>query len=903
MRDAQAYDGDEGEAWRQLDEKLREKDEGEVKNCADDIDALLTFAGLYSAILTAFLVQTYPNLQSNPQQTIVWLLEQNSMQASSYMIHAGYINSTFHVPIPPSDFHASTTDVRINVCWFASLVLSLSTASFGIIVKQWLREYLVIRHTIPQQRVRIRYFRYRGVIKWKLFEIAGALPLILQVALALFFVGLCFFTREVHPAIGRTCLVLVSGWAVFFTFFLIAPILSPRCPFKTRYLRASLQYIRARLRWVSASASALVGILACRFSINNHLQRSPSSSYIRTTQGASDNALPSSDVIPTRQPHGPQDFTIVDAVTTIFSNVKGCDLDEDISSYEEDAICHSYENDLAIFREVDLLLLDDSVLETMRLALRQRPPPGVKVLTLAVTSIQRRLNLLLRGLGSRLQTPAADLRKFVEHGSLSPAARTPLMEILADSLQYHFAQNTVEQWQKHDGEFKWMDDTLALIVGLLPLHNIIPERVTSMFVEMLRPSRSDGSSVGCAVFARHVVISACGCPTTGKWQSWAFASIAQALDTLDPHTLSFIIRWSYLDDPDRTVNEDPGSMGQYDGRTYSRLLDRVKAQETDPQSSTAVVDLDVLVTLVELAAIVLNSVAKTSEQSHHGRVLAAGTQDLLTFIVEALPLIDESNLNIDFTQPRVPSGIGLDRLFMQFFTTPALIYSLLDCLGLHGNFLNTKTSYDTIHDPLTRIRSTHKLSADVTASILDACGQYCEARRRANTLTLIATLRLCFLVINLHTDDDSLVAAWRRVFDKLVTGLEITCPSPGTATGPGTMENDSARETADRSAYLILLAIDNDFEDGKKSYRIGRSDSHLVNVENTDENSRYSQWLESFDVNTSPWIDDFIRVLCCITNNYTDKLQRTFWRVRRLQDMGIPLGSSEAVEGGREVAS
>ena len=87
-------------------------------------------------------------------------------------------------------YSPSLSAVRINTLWFASLVFSLATASFGMSVKQWLREYLVCDYTSPQARLRIRQHRDPGMRAWKVLELAAMLPLLLQLSLALFFAGL-----------------------------------------------------------------------------------------------------------------------------------------------------------------------------------------------------------------------------------------------------------------------------------------------------------------------------------------------------------------------------------------------------------------------------------------------------------------------------------------------------------------------------------------------------------------------------------------------------------------------------------------------------------------------------------------------------------------------------------------
>ena len=131
-------------------------------------------------------------------------------QTSSYQSQGDVFNSTAP-PLLLQPFQASVLDIKVNVLWFASLLCSLITASFGILVKQWLREFLAAENPSPLARLRVRHLRYPQLSWWKVFEIAAVLPLLLQLSLALFFAGLCYFTASVHSSVKCTTLPLVLG--------------------------------------------------------------------------------------------------------------------------------------------------------------------------------------------------------------------------------------------------------------------------------------------------------------------------------------------------------------------------------------------------------------------------------------------------------------------------------------------------------------------------------------------------------------------------------------------------------------------------------------------------------------------------------------------------------------------
>ena len=85
-------------------------------------------AGLFSAVPSAFLVESYQALSPDPESQIISLLQQIATQ--SYTYSGGFLNTTLRQAV----FEAPTWTVRVNGLWFASLVVSLTTASFGMLV-------------------------------------------------------------------------------------------------------------------------------------------------------------------------------------------------------------------------------------------------------------------------------------------------------------------------------------------------------------------------------------------------------------------------------------------------------------------------------------------------------------------------------------------------------------------------------------------------------------------------------------------------------------------------------------------------------------------------------------------------------------------------------------------------
>ncbi|KAJ3474656.1 hypothetical protein NLI96_g12335 [Meripilus lineatus] len=236
----------EGNYWNALHAILNDRDAKDVKNHYENIDTLLVFAGLYSAILTAFVVEAYKLLQRDSSDASLQVLIQISQQLGSFAVTPGFANAT-HVPLslPTGPFIPDRSSVWLNGLWFVALILSLVTASLGMLVKQWLREYINLPDVKPEAQRRIQLFRVRGLRTYKVSEIAAFLPLLLQISLILFFLGLVLFTRSAHATIGWVITGFVVAWGTFLVITTILPWFSASCPYKTPFLKPiTLQFKR-----------------------------------------------------------------------------------------------------------------------------------------------------------------------------------------------------------------------------------------------------------------------------------------------------------------------------------------------------------------------------------------------------------------------------------------------------------------------------------------------------------------------------------------------------------------------------------------------------------------------------------------------------------------------------------
>ncbi|KAF7797645.1 hypothetical protein EIP86_008845 [Pleurotus ostreatoroseus] len=217
--------------WTAIRAHLKRHDDEMIKDYEDDINTMLVFAGLFSAVVTAFIIESYQWLEQDDDQLSALLLAQISRQLAG-----GPVNQTLiDAAEGQTAFTASLSSIWINILWATSLLFSLTAALAGIIVKQWLREYLMWDSVLSPSReaVLLRHIRYDAWEKWKVPEIIATVPAVLEFALVLFLGGAVILLWTLDAAVA---IVVTIFGVIFFVLACAAnflPLVFHRCPYKS----------------------------------------------------------------------------------------------------------------------------------------------------------------------------------------------------------------------------------------------------------------------------------------------------------------------------------------------------------------------------------------------------------------------------------------------------------------------------------------------------------------------------------------------------------------------------------------------------------------------------------------------------------------------------------------------
>ncbi|KAH7345685.1 hypothetical protein B0J17DRAFT_764280 [Rhizoctonia solani] len=266
--------------WNIYLEEAQEYDEQLVKGRQQSLDTLLLFASpiflasinmfpnewvefqatLYSAILTAFLIESKRLMQQDPADASVALLL--LIAQSQQRIELGLpIPGNGIKPVELPVYEPSPPVRWVNRVWFTSLGLSLSVALVAMLGKEWLNAYLAFRPRSPRELAPIRQSLHKGLEDWWALHIIALLPTLLHVSLLLFAVGLVIAVWELDVFAASILAGVIGATLTFNIITVILGAIYDSCPFVTEVSKYT--------QWVASAISKLFG--------NKHSNKPPPS--------------------------------------------------------------------------------------------------------------------------------------------------------------------------------------------------------------------------------------------------------------------------------------------------------------------------------------------------------------------------------------------------------------------------------------------------------------------------------------------------------------------------------------------------------------------------------------------------------------------------------------------------
>ncbi|KAF9782346.1 hypothetical protein BJ322DRAFT_215753 [Thelephora terrestris] len=215
------------EFYDKVQRQATDHDRDFIKKYDDDLSTTLIFAGLFSAVASAFIVSVETSLQPDYTQL-------------SYTVLTLMANiSLGHTPPDPSAAFPQWTGpdpatVHVQAILYSSLAASLLAALIAMLGKQWLNRYSQdeLRGSIID-RGRYRQRKINGMKNWRFDLVMECLPLMLQAALLLLGCALSKYLFTINKAVAGVAVGFTSFGVLFYLLIVSAATLSYNCPFQT----------------------------------------------------------------------------------------------------------------------------------------------------------------------------------------------------------------------------------------------------------------------------------------------------------------------------------------------------------------------------------------------------------------------------------------------------------------------------------------------------------------------------------------------------------------------------------------------------------------------------------------------------------------------------------------------
>jgi hypothetical protein len=254
----------EAQIWKSYAEEAMQRDKDTIANWNQSMDVMLVFvralhvnynsfylqflkAGLFSAILTAFIIEFYKLLQSDPQQTAADLLLNITLTLQAVAMGQLPASSSSSSIVSAEDFIVPTGVLWVNALWFTSLACSLGAAIAAMVIKQWLQYYaLDLIGGSHYDYAHRRQYRFNALQAWHVPGIISALPVAMHMSVGLFLIGLVVQLWQINRVISVLAFALLATFLLCYAVTLLLPLVYPACPYKSSFsilVQESMHYI------------------------------------------------------------------------------------------------------------------------------------------------------------------------------------------------------------------------------------------------------------------------------------------------------------------------------------------------------------------------------------------------------------------------------------------------------------------------------------------------------------------------------------------------------------------------------------------------------------------------------------------------------------------------------------
>lgn len=230
-----------------------EYDDNMYQRCNGNMDIIMLFAGLFSAVNTAFIIAMQPNPADTTNDLLVQFM-QNTWNGSS-------VTQPVALSAPLA---YSSSKIWMQVLAYTSLTFSLLAASGAVLGKQWLNHYKPHRFDGGRlgERCQQRHRKFEELKNQSFERVLQSFPVLLQMSLILFILSLAAAMWMQHRIISLFIIVPAACGFIFFVCTVMVSLGSPDSPYQT-WISFAIQRLLPTNRHVykDSTADAMAWIL------------------------------------------------------------------------------------------------------------------------------------------------------------------------------------------------------------------------------------------------------------------------------------------------------------------------------------------------------------------------------------------------------------------------------------------------------------------------------------------------------------------------------------------------------------------------------------------------------------------------------------------------------------------
>ncbi|CAE6542180.1 unnamed protein product [Rhizoctonia solani] len=236
--------------WKGYQEEAKSQDNEFVASRDKNLDTMLVFAGLYSAILTAFLIDSTALLQQNPTDiTNALLLD---IAQSQWRMETGSANS-LTPPVQLPSFRRPPTARAVNCLWYMALMLSLASAMLAMLAKEWLAAFIAYDTCVPRTFALQRQGRLNALRTSSAITLIDWIPMLLHISLLLFTLGLIIQIWAIDSVVAISIMSMSLIAAMFYLWTVVIGAIFNFCPYQARlsaYARRAFKSLGSAYKWM-----------------------------------------------------------------------------------------------------------------------------------------------------------------------------------------------------------------------------------------------------------------------------------------------------------------------------------------------------------------------------------------------------------------------------------------------------------------------------------------------------------------------------------------------------------------------------------------------------------------------------------------------------------------------------